>query len=103
MKLAPILAALALAGCAPSVQIPKTLTLTQTVYVPWRFPAMLQSCAPDPAPLSIPHIAATDPHAGSQVAGYIARLRANDAQAVGTADDCRNTLAAAVAANKGAQ
>ena len=95
--------ALMLTGCASVQPLPKTLTVTKTVYVPWSWPAALQSCAPDPAPLPIPHIVASNPHAGSEVATYIAKLRAHDAQAVGVADDCRNTLAAAIAANKGAQ
>ncbi len=103
MRCAAIVGALALAGCATAPQVPRTITVTHDVYVPWTWPVALQSCASDPAPLAIPHIAATDPHAGSQVAAYIARLRAHDSQAVSAADDCRDTLAAAVTANKGAQ
>ena len=103
MTRAALLAALALTGCATVPPLPQTLTVTKTVYVPWQWPLALQSCAPDPAPLAIPHIAATDPHAGSQVAAYIVRLRSHDAAAQAAADDCRDTLAAAVAANKGAQ
>lgn len=96
-------AAILLAGCATAPQVPQTLTVTKDVYVPWSWPSALQTCGADPASLPIPHIAAADPHAGSQVAAYIAKLRAHDAAAVGAADDCRNTLAAAVVANKGAQ
>lgn len=92
-----------LSGCAAAPQIPQTLTVTKTVYVPWAWPAVLQTCAPDPALLPVPHIAATDPHAASEIARNILHLRAHDAAAVGAADDCRDTLAAAVAANKGAQ
>ena len=95
-------AALMLTGCASAPQIPKAITLTKTVYVPWVWPAVLQSCAPDPVPLPVPHILATDPHAASKIARNILELRAHDAAAIGAADDCRNTLAAAVTANKGA-
>lgn len=104
MSRATFLCALALAGCASAPPpVPQTITVTKTIYVPWAWPVSLQTCAPDPDALAIPHIAAANPHAGSQVAAYIARLRAHDAQAVGAADDCRDTLTAAVAANKGAQ
>jgi hypothetical protein len=104
MSRAALLCALVLAGCASAPPpVPQTITVTKTVYVPWAWPASLQTCALDPDPLAVPHIAAADLHAGSQVATYIARLRAHDAQAVGAADDCRDTLAAAMAANKGAQ
>ena len=98
-----LIAALALAGCTTAAPVPQTITLTKTVYVPWHWPVALQSCASDPAPLVAPHIVATSPHAASQIAAYIVRLRGHDAAAVGAADDCRDTLAAAVAANKGAQ
>ncbi|MDE1906430.1 MAG: hypothetical protein KGH75_08280 [Rhodospirillales bacterium] len=103
LKRAVILAVLALAGCANAPQIPQTITVAKTRYMQWAWPGGLQSCASDPGPLAIPHIVATDPHASSQVAAYIARLRAHDADAVGVADECRDTLAAALAANKGAQ
>ena len=95
--------ALMLTGCATAPQIPKTITVTKDIYVPWSWPAALQTCAPDPAPLPVPHIAASDPHAASKIARNIVELRAHDAAAAGAADDCRDTLAAAVAANKGAQ
>lgn len=98
-----ISAAAILSGCAATPQIPKTITVTKDIYVPWSWPAALQTCAPDPAPLPVPHIAASDPHAASKIARNILQLRAHDAQTVGVADDCRDTLAAAVAANKGAQ
>lgn len=95
--------ALILTGCATAPQIPHTITVTKDIYVPWSWPAGLQSCAPDPVPLPVPHIAASDPHAASKIARNILELRAHDAAALGAADDCRDTLAAAVAANKGAQ
>lgn len=93
-------AALALlAGCAATPpSVPQTITVTKIVYVPWVMPAYLKVCADDPAPLPVPRIAATDPRAGSQVAHYIAALRTHDASALGVADDCRATLAAAVQA-----
>jgi hypothetical protein len=75
------------------------LIVTKTVYQPFVWPAYLKTCQADPAPLDVPHIAAADPHAGSEVAKYILNLRDNDAAARGAADDCRNTLAAALAAD----
>ena len=84
-----------LTGCASA---PQPLTITRTIYVPWAFPGALQTCAADPAPLPVPHIAATDPHAGSEVARYVLALRQHDNQALSAADDCRATLAAAVSA-----
>lgn len=99
MKLLPIATLALLSGCAaPAPQV-----VTRTVYVPWTWPAALTDCAPDPPALPVPHIAATDSHAGSRVAAYIRDLRAHDARSVAVADDCRDTLAAAEAANKGAQ
>lgn len=76
---------------------------TKMVYVPWAWPAALQTCAPDPAPLPIPHIMATSPHASSEVARNIVELRAQVRAVQAAADDCRNTLAAAVVANEGAK
>ena len=92
-----------LSGCATLPQLPKTLTVTKTVYVPWSWPAYLQTCAPDPAPLPVPHIVATSPHASSEVARNIVELRAQVQAMQAAADDCRDTLAAAVAANEGAK
>ncbi|MDE3023011.1 MAG: hypothetical protein KGI54_14325 [Pseudomonadota bacterium] len=82
-----------LTGCA-------TVPSTKMVYVPWVWPVYLQTCAPDPAPLPVPHIVATSPHASSEVARNIVELRAQVRAVQAAADDCRNTLAAAVAANK---
>lgn len=98
-----ISAAAILSGCASVPPLPKTLTVTKTVYEPWSWPAYLQTCAPDPAPLPIPHIVATSPHASSEVARNIVELRAQVQAMQAAADDCRNTLAAAVMANRGAK
>ena len=103
MRKTALLAALALSGCATAPPIPKTITVTQDIYVPWAWPAVLQSCARDPAPLPVPRIVAADPHAASQIARNVLELRAHDAASVAVANDCRDTLAAAVAANRGAQ
>jgi len=93
------LVAAMLSGCtAAPLAMPPTITVTKVIYVPWDMPAYLKHCAADPAPLATPHIAATDPHAGSQVARYVVNLRAHDAAALGAADDCRNTVAAIVRA-----
>ncbi len=92
-----------LSGCATVPPLPKTLTVTKTVYEPWSWPAYLKTCDSDPAPLPIPHIVATSPHASSEVARNIVELRAQVRAVQAAADDCRNTLAAAVAANKGAK
>jgi hypothetical protein len=92
---------LALGSCAASAPQLQTLTVTKVVYVPWLWPSTLETCAPDPNPLLVPRIAATDPHAGSQVAHYIVQLREHDAKAQAAADDCRAVLGAAINANLG--
>jgi len=98
------LALLALGSCTtPTPVVPQTLIVTKTVYVPWVWPAGLKSCAPTPAPVTVPHIDATDPHAGSKVALYISALRQSRNDAAAAADDCRATLAAAVQANAAPQ
>jgi hypothetical protein len=91
-----ILMALFLAGCAAT---PAPVVMTKTVYQPFVWPAYLKTCQADPPEFPIPHIEATDPKAGSQVARYILGLRNDDADARNVADDCRNTLAAALAAD----
>ena len=64
-----IIMALLLAGCAaPAPVMPQTLVVTKTIYQPFVWPAYLKTCQADPVALPIPHIAATDPKAGSQVA-----------------------------------
>jgi len=89
-----------LTGCAAPVQtVPQTLVVTKTIYQPFVWPEYLKTCDVDPAPLAIPHITATDPTAGAQAARYIVNLRAHDAAAQAAADDCRDTLAAALAAD----
>jgi len=98
------LAALLLAGCVarPAAPVPQTITVHQVEYVPWVWPAALQSCPPDPTPVVRPHIAADDPHGGSKAATYLAKDDAYKAAVLGALDDCRATLAAAMAANRGA-
>ncbi len=97
----PLMLALAgLAGCAANPPpVPQTLVVTKTIYVPWVWPEYLKHCEQNPPPVTAPHIAATDPHAGSKAAHAVVALRADDAAARGAADDCRNTLAMAVQAN----
>lgn len=74
-----VLFALLLAGCAAPA--PKPVTVTQTVYVPFVVPPMLDKCKADPSLGDWTH--------ESGVADYIAALK-------GAADDCRDTLAALV-------
>ncbi len=101
-KTALIFCALAsLAGCA--AKPPAPLVETQVKYVHWDWPPDLQSCAPDAPLLTTPHIAASDPHAGSKVAAYIEQLRAHDGAERAAAADCRTVLSLAVQAWKGAQ
>lgn len=91
---------LALLTACGTVQqpVPQTLVVTKTIYVSWAMPAYLKTCAGNPPPLAVPHIAASDPHAGSAVAKNVIALRAHDAAEAAAHDDCANTLAAAVAA-----
>ena len=97
-------ACLFLAGCAAGPPpLPQTLTVTKTIYVPWAWPEYLKSCPDDPPAFLVPHIAATNPHAGSKAALYLAQERQNRADIAAVADDCRAVLKAAVAANSGAQ
>ncbi len=88
----------ALTSCAASPPAP--LVQTQLRYVRWDWPPALQSCEGSPEMLAVPHIEATDPHAGSKVATYVEQLRDHDVMTQAAANDCRNTLQSAVQAWK---
>lgn len=100
-RLTALLGLLALASCAqPLPSVPRTITVTKTIYIPWEMPVTLETCAPDPAPVIKPAIPLGDPHGSSKVAEYIVNLQAYGAAATAAADDCRGTLYAVTQAAK---
>ncbi|MDR3562035.1 MAG: hypothetical protein P4N59_11455 [Negativicutes bacterium] len=94
MKYISLFALLILAACSAAPTVPAPVI--QTVYVPWVWPAYLKTCQPDVVPVPAPN----KPKLQSQVAGYIDQERNAFNAQTSVADDCRNTLAAAVFANQ---
>jgi hypothetical protein len=87
-----LFAFLLLAGCAatpPAQPLPPRI-----VYQGWTWPPYLKTCSDDVQAAPVPHVTMQ-----SDVAKYIEAERRAFADQTGVADDCRNTLAAAVFAN----